>query len=55
MAVTSKPTTKLQIDSETTTNDDVTVSASGTLSRLSEEPAGASDMGNSTNEVVVIV
>lgn len=46
---------KLQIDSETTTNDDVTVSASGTLTRLSEEPAGASDMGNSTNEVVVIV
>ncbi len=46
---------KLQVDSETTTNDDVTVSASGTLTRLSEEPAGASDMGNSTNEVVVIV
>lgn len=40
---------------EDDTHDDVTVSASGTLTRMSEEPAGASDMGNSTNEVVVIV
>ena len=47
---------KLIVNSGATdTNDDVTVSASGTLTRLSEEPAGASDMGNSTNEVVVIV
>lgn len=47
---------KLIVNSGATdTNDDVTVSASGTLTRMSEEPAGASDMGNSTNEVVVIV
>lgn len=46
---------RLDITTGVTTNDDVTVSATGTLSRLSEEPAGASDMGNSTNEVVVIV
>lgn len=39
----------------TDTNDDVTVSVTGTLTRMEIEPASAASMGNSTNEVAVIV
>lgn len=46
---------RLSVTTGATTNDDVTVNATGTLSRLSEEPAGALDMANSTNTVVVLV
>lgn len=38
-----------------TTNDVVTMSATGTLSRLAESPSSTTEMVNSTNDVVVSV
>lgn len=46
---------RLTIDTGTTTNDDVTVSAVGTLTRMHQEPASTTDMRGSTNDAVVIV
>ena len=46
---------RLSVTTATTTNDDVTVSAVGTLSRMGNEPASTTDLRGSTNDAVVVV
>ena len=46
---------RLTVTTATATNDDITHSCVGTLSRMGNCPASTSDMVNSTNDVVVSV
>lgn len=46
---------RLSVSTDTTTNDDVTVAAVGTLSHLRTGPTSTTDMAASTNDAVVVV
>ena len=46
---------RLSVSTDTTTNDDVTVSAVGTISHMRSGPASTTDMAASTNDAVVVV
>jgi hypothetical protein len=46
---------RLTVTTATATNDDITHSALGTLSRLADSPDSTTDMVNSTNDAVVSV
>jgi len=46
---------RLSVTTDTTTNDNVTLAAIATLSRLDEAPSSTTDMVASTNDAVVVV